>query len=352
MLKLVQNITPTWSIDGVNKEFKTDYIIWAVQSIYVDGTLISSSTYSFSALTITLDVAPATSVVLNYFKREVGSINWNWMVTLWDLKTSFYRKIGRVNRDLTIPNNISSLYPEDYVKTELRKSLKRIVNISPESNRIQQYTLKGTNWYVVTDETTENVVTLEQSLTNEIEGMFFVWNWIAYNYYGLNWSTFQVKGIDLSEIGDKVIVGSRIPYGAQKLSEVIVDGIPYNYTDQRAFSMIGAQQYTIVKDWQGNEYLFVSYNEDEVVTVVKYVPDLNHFSNDNDIIDMVEEYTDVIVYDTAYKLLRDKEDERWIELKRALWTGKKEGMLYEYQSFVKSLIKRTRARIWFASTYN
>jgi hypothetical protein len=34
-------------------------------------------------------------------------------------------------------------------------------------------------------------------------------------------------------------------------------------------------------------------------------------SNDNDIIDIPSEYTDLFVYDTAYKLLRDKEDERW-----------------------------------------
>jgi hypothetical protein len=51
---------------------------------------------------------------------------------------------------------------------------------------------------------------------------------------------------------------------------------------------------------------------------VKYVPDKKYFSDDNDIIDIEEEYMDTIVYDTAYRLLLDKEDERWQTFKEEL----------------------------------
>jgi hypothetical protein len=57
---------------------------------------------------------------------------------------------------------------------------------------------------------------------------------------------------------------------------------------------------------------------------------------------------DTIVYDTAYRLLLDKEDERWQTFKEELWNWSKYWLLREYQSYIKSKKKSNRGRIWFS----
>lgn len=349
MLKLIQNEVPTGNIDWVNKIFKTENIIWAIQSVYVDWTLIKEYSHD-NILTITLETAPTTSIVVNYFYRELSPLRWNGEVTLWKLKDDFYRKIGRVNENGTIPANLSKLYPEDYVKEELRKSIKRNGNKSPERTRIQQYSFRSKNWYKVTDETADNSITFEEKVTNEIEGIFMIEEWIIYEYYQLQWNSFQTADVDLTEIGDKIIVGHRIPYGVQKISTVHIDGEPFDYIDERDFNMNLTNVYTIVRDFQWNDYLFLPYSEKVRVHTIRYVPDLWGFSDDNDIVDVPYEYTDLFVYDVAYRLLRDKEDERWIWLKDEIGNGKRQWLLFEYQSFIKSKINKPKAQIGFAKT--
>lgn len=348
MLKLKQWLVPTWVIDWVNKVFKTDKIIWRIQSIYVDGTLIKE--YTSDILTITLDVAPTNSIIVNYFYREVNNIRWNGEVVLWDLLDQFYRKIGRVNADWTIPSNIWKLYPADYVKRELRKSIKRITNKIPSNTRLQQYSIKSINGYTITNTTSENVVTFEEKLTNEIEGMFMIKNSVTYNYYGLENNMFQVADIDLSEMGDKIIIWYRIPYGVQKISTLLVDGKELKYVDERDFNFTSTWEFTIIKDFQWNEYLFLPYSDTVKTYTIKYIPEIGDLSDENDIVDVPEEYIDVFVYDVAIKLLKDKEDERWMAFKEELWNGKRYWLLKEYQSFAKSQIEKPRAQIWFAKT--
>jgi len=349
MFKLTRNEVPTWIINGTNTEFKTSKIIWTIQSVVVDW--ISVTWFTWENLTISLSVAPSTTITVNYFYVDVPLLRGNWLVTLWDLKISFYRKIWRVNDDLSIPANINKLYPPEYVKEELLKSYKRITNRTPETNRIQQYTTIWRNWYIVTWSISEDTITLENSLTTDIAWIFYVWNWISYDYYSIAWWLYQVKWVDVSAVGDKLITWNKIPYWVKKITEVISDWVELSYIDEREYFMWNDYNYSITKDWQGNSYLLLPYAVDTVDTVVKYIPDMNYFSTDTDIVDIDEEYMDVIVYDTTYRLLKDKEDERWVDFKNELWDWRKQWLLYEYQSSVKSQIKKTRARIWFANTY-
>ena len=344
MLKLIQNVTPTGTIDWTNKTFSVNEIIWAISIIVVDWNEIEN--YSFNNNSFKLEEAPTSSVSISYFYREVNAIKWNGEVTMGAMKDAFYRKIGRVNNDGSIPQNISRLYPSSYVVDELRRSYKRITNKSPERNKIGQYTIKWTNGYIVLgDSPSENVISFEQSLENDIQGMFLVGKGIAYDYYGLNWNTFQVKDSSVAEVGDKVIVWHRIPYGVDKIGTVKIDECLLDYTDERNFNMNTVWKYTIIKDWQGNSYLFLPYSDKTSTIVVKYTPDASHMYTDDDIVDITEEYMGVIIADTAYRLLRDKEDERWVAIMQELWNWQKEWLLYEYQSYIKSQIKKPRATI-------
>jgi hypothetical protein len=52
--------------------------------------------------------------------------------------------------------------------------------------------------------------------------------------------------------------------------------------------------------------------------VVKFIPDANSLYDDDDIVNIPEEYADVVVYDTAYRILQNREDDRWQAFKQEL----------------------------------
>lgn len=348
MLKLIQNEIPTWAIDSSNVEYDTENIIGTIQSVYVDWALVTA--YTSNILTIILEVAPVSTIVVNYFYREVSAIRWTWEITLWNLKDDFYRKIGRLNENWTIPTNLNKLYPEDYVKEQLRKTIKRIWNKTPNRTRLQQYSFLSTNWYQVDDTTTDYIITFKEKLTEEINWVFLTDKWALYEYYDLVWNTFHTADIDVTSAWDKIIVWHRLPYWVKKVSSVQIDWDWYVYKDERQFDFAEEWYYTTMKDFQWNEYLFLPYSATEKTYTIKYTPNLGDISDDNDILDIPDEYTDLFVYDVAYKLLRDKEDERWAWLKEEIWTGKRQWLLYEYQSHMKSNIDKPRAQIGFAKT--
>jgi hypothetical protein len=60
------------------------------------------------------------------------------------------------------------------------------------------------------------------------------------------------------------------------------------------------------------------YSDKAHTVNVKYIPQHNHYLFDEQIIEIPYEFADVIVYDTAYRLLKDKEDDRWQSIKEDL----------------------------------
>lgn len=348
MLKLIKGVVPTGTINWENKVFTVDVIIWAIQTVYIDGV---ASEATFDKNTIEVESAPSSFISLDLFQRDVEAVEWDGMTTLWGLKIGFYRRAGRLNEDFSVPTNMNRIYPEAFVKEELRKSLKRITNRSPEKERIQQYTTMAINSFTVSGKSGDDTIEFADSLNSPIIGMFMLGNGVTYDYYNLIDNTFQVKDADVAQVGDKVVIGSKIPSGVQKVSAVYINGSELDYEDERTWSS-ASKKYTIIKDWQGNRYIFSPYSEDVDIMVVKYIPDHTFISDDNDVVDIPEEYSDVVVYDTLWRLLRDKEDDRWASFKDDLWNGKQQGLLYEYQSFIKSSVEKTSLRIGLAKTYN
>ena len=350
MLKLIKWEVPTWTIDWVNKEFKTSNIIWGIIKITVDW--VETTSYNYYGIQINLDVAPASSIVIDeYFARALPAIKWTWELTLSTLVSSFYSKIGRVNIDWTIPANISKLYPQNEVKKEIRHSVKRITNKSPSNNRIQQYTTQYLWGYKVIGINSENVITLEQSLENDISGSFMIENGTVYDFYNVVDNKYQVRDADITEIWDRVIIGHKIPTWVQKISSIYVNGTEMLPSNELSFNIYW-DKFTIITDFQGQRYIFLPYMDKVITVVVKYIPDLNWIYDDDDIINFPEEYSDVIVYDVAYRMLMSREDGRWMSIKQELWDGtiRTKWILYEYQSFIKSNIQRGKNKIWFAKT--
>lgn len=538
MLKLIKNEYPNWPINWTNKVFSLSELVSGIENIIVDGVDIWDAYTWDKVFTLTLDVAPTSSMTVTYFSREVSDIRWNAEVTLWKLKKEFYQTVSNLNPDWSIPPIIHKLYPEDVVKDELRKAFKRIVNTSPIENRLQQYSTKFTSGAPVLDISKNNSITLEQSIKNEIQGKFFIGKWIEYDYYQVwpytielenpintlfslqvdsrkrtftvwnffdvwlaywhieeelkewLWDTYRVsyewakkfvisrtdwyavsikrpgiiseiefnnflysfttitltidnfdillnpedyddnlslfahiegviddeypdppgkyyirtnvfdwgsamriwridwslvdifittnnvgdhhevtiwqyneelesvisdnwikvKWVDLSEVWDKVLVWNKIPSWVQKIQEVRVDWCSLQWVNKSDFYLNTTDRYTISRDEQWNEYLFIPYSDVEQTLIVTYVPDMFFLNDDEDIIDIEEEYSEVIVYSVAVKLLRLKEDDKYISIAEELWDWVTKWKLYDYKSYVKSKVRKSHSQIWFART--
>lgn len=344
MLKLRKNVIPNGTIDWTNKVFEFESIIWGISEIRVDWFV--TSWYSYQGSTLTLDIAPQSTIDSDMFERAVSDIQWDWMVTLGSLKRSFYSALWRLNPDGTIPQNIQRVYPESYITDELRKSYKRITNVSPETLNVQSYTSRITTWQIVIGNNADNTITLKESLSTDIEWLFVVWDaTTTYEYFSREGERYQTAEADIAKLWDKVIVWQKIPYWVKKIVSVSIEDEVLENINEEEFNLETCGEFTIKRDSQGNSYIFLPFSTDPVNVSVKFIPDTNYFTEDYEVIDIPEEYADVIIYDTASKVLMQKEDERWASFRQALWDGRRVWLLYEYQSYMKSKIKKTKWKV-------
>jgi len=342
MLKYKANETLTWTIDGANKEFVSDNYIALVDSVIVDWTPVTA--YTIDMYTITFDVAPVTSVVLNHFYREELDVVWNWLVEFWDITQEIYDELWR--------NSLSKVYKKTRVESMINKSLKRILNKSPARSKIQNYALKGINGMKVESVTSDSLGGSAIQWVG-IQWAMLVGDNIYLPYTDYDGSTFTTQLQDVVNEWDQVIVGHRIPYWVQKVSEVYVDGYKLEYVDSRDFHMSSIESFTVIRGKDGNEYLFLPYSETEYTLSVKYVPDQKIFVNETDVVDIESEYTSVIAYDVLYRLTASREDERSVFWYRELYGDGRNNpwLLKEWRNFRANQMKKNRSRIGFASPY-
>lgn len=333
MLKLIENEALAGTIDGANTIFKTSWYISHIQDVVVDGAPVTA--YGFEYDTITLEVAPLMSITSSFFMREERDVAWDGITTMLDVVNDIYDEIGRTNS--------SKIYPKDRLIKEVNKTIGVLFDEIHWRDRMQHYWFKGINWIKVSIE--DHTVDLEKSDTYSlpIEGSFYVWKWIYYNYFDYDNGVFTVSWTDLIEAYDKINVWHRIPYGVSKISEVYMNGVKLEYIDNRDFYMDCTDVFTTVRDYQWNTYLYLPYSANEYSCVVKYIPDATIKSNDDDIIDIEYKYTRVLVYDVSYRILASREDERWKYYKKEL-----NEMKALYKWYKARATKKTRSVIWIA----
>jgi len=344
MLKYKANETLTWTIDWANEVFVSDNYIALVDSIIVDWTTLTVADYTISRYTITLVTAPVTSIILNHFYREELDVVWTWLVEFWDITQEIYDELWR--------SSVSKVYKKERIEWMINKSLKRIINKSPEKSKVQHYALKGINGMKVESVTSDSLWGWAIQWV-DIQWAMLVGDNIYLPYTDYDGSTFTTQVQDVVESGDYVIVGHRIPYWVQKVSEVYVDWFKLEYVDSRDFRMSTVETFTVIRGKDGNEYLFLPYSETEYTLSVKYVPDQKIMVNETDVVDIESEYTTVIAYDVLYRLTASREDERSNYWYRELYGDGQRNpwLLKEYRSYKASQMKRNRWRIGFASPY-
>jgi len=336
MLKLTNDIIPSWTIDWINTTYVLPNYIGYIVDVVVDWVAVTD--YTFLHDTLTLTTAPATSITTSFFYREERDVMGNWEVSMWDLIDEVYDEIGR--------KQYTKIYPKEKVRRDLNKTMWILWDNIPERSRLQHYSFKGLNWLTVSSDWHTVDLTKPETYTLPIEGSFFVGKWLYYNYFDYDGVTFTVSWADLIDADDKIIVWHRIPYGVEKISEVYVNWIKLEYTDNRNFYMDTANFYTIVKDYQWNEYVYLPYSSQEYSCLIKFIPDYALTTVDEDVLDIEYRYTRVYVYNVVYRLLGSREDDRWQYYKQLFDEEYK-----MYKAYKAKATRKTTSKIGFGSVF-
>jgi hypothetical protein len=117
-----------------------------------------------------------------------------------------------------------------------------------------------------------------------------------------------------------------------------MDGVALEYRDVREF-MINDKFYTIMHTASGDKYLFLPFTTKGKLVTVRYIPEYSVVSADSTPINIEFEYTPVISEYAAYKMLLDREDDRWQAKKQEY----KES-LKEYKSYKSKAISDTNSQ--------
>ncbi len=338
MLKLIKNEVPIGDIDWVNKNYTLSWFISEIEEVVVDSVVITTSWYTFLNNQISLASAPATSLTVSFFMREEREVEGNGQVTMGDLIDDVYLEIGR--------KQYSTIYPKERIRAELNKAIWRYSIEMASSSKLQTYWFKWINWMTVSPDGNTVDLSVEATYPLDVMGQFMVGKWLVYNYYDYDGTSFTVSGDDLIDSYDRIIIGNRIPYGVDKISEVYINDYKLEYIDFRDFYMDSVGVFTITRDYQWNSYLFTPYSTEEYTAVIKFIPDVSVKRFDEDVVNVPYQYTLVPVYEAAYRLLASREDERWQYYKQELVEAKK-----GYKAFLAKTTNKQRSKIGLAPTY-
>ena len=322
----IYNETMTWTIDWINKDFTTLNNIEKIEEVYLWGVAYRDISFVWNVITFA-DAPPigASAPTIDYFVESVASPSVIWDVTFGDIIDEVYDVIWET-RKTTWP------FKESIVKRWINKWIKRLKNKRVYKNRILSYTFNKSKDTPVTayDANELNIWVQDYVPANWLVMLWdsSVVRYTTYIAWALNWLAWYVY-----ESGEKVSIGYKIPEWVKRPAEVLLNGVPLIYMDNREWRVgWNDQHYTIVEDSLWERYIFLPYRTStkDIVTV-KYTPVFGLFVDDADIVDIEYEYTEVISRYTAYIMLMDREDDRWQSVRESYKESEAEYRVYKWK---------------------
>jgi len=312
--EFIYNETLSWTVDGINVTFTTLNNIGSIEEVYLGWVAYRSISFTWNVITFT-DAPPSWSVPsADYFKEVAASTAAIGDVTFWDIIEETYEYIGQ--------EQTSESYPLEMVKKFIKKWIKKIKNEKFFKEKILSYVFNKAKdgsvvWYdpsTITVTARDYIPSTWALLLSNSTLVEYTWHtdWVinATAWYVYKW-------------GDKFSIWYKIPTGVKRPAEVILNWAPLTYTDNREFVMQnGSNKWTIIHASDGSRYIFLPFS-DEFVVDVKYIPDYSALVEDDDLADIIYEYSDVVSLYSAYKMLMFREDDRWQSIKQEFIEEKK-----------------------------
>lgn len=291
-----------WEVDWINKLFYSIYPIDKIDELRVGNIAYSNFTVNWRAITL----SSAPSVLLwapriDYYRKDATiNIIDSW-VTLSELRSSIYIRIGQTVTSLQYPKELADEYISEWVNRIGKMKQDRKKRWILSFHKAYDWTIRWISW------TSIDVGTTSKYLPTK--GIAIVGTWdVVYYESKTSSSITSISDLELNNLEwDKIQYGYRLPRNINKVSEVFIWWFKLTPAD---FSEYRAQKEND-KFCEYNWYLFVPYRttDADVVTVV-YIWKHESTYSDSDIIDFNWDYLPVIKTFVLWNMYHDREDDR------------------------------------------
>lgn len=293
------------TVDGVNKIFYSVFPIDKIDELRIWG--IAYNSFTINGRCVTLAAAPTTSLWvphLDYYRKDVNVNTIDSWVTLAELRSSIYTRLGQTITSLQFPKELADEY--------ISEGIIRISKMKPDRTKRWIFSFHKANDGQISSTDGNRIVVDRISVYLPSKGIAIIDGWEVVYY---NWksrtsnSISSLSDLDLNEIAWlKIQYGYKLSKTISKVSEVFYDGFKLTPCD--------FAEYRFSKDkdkfCEYNGYLFLPYNVvDWAIITVVYTGRHNSEYSDTDIIDFDWDYLPVIKSFVLYNMYKDREDDRF-----------------------------------------
>ncbi len=290
-----------WIVDGTNVVFTTQKNISSMIEVNIGG--LPTTSYTIDGRRIVFNTAPLTwtdSPTVDYYWEEVCSFTSD-VVTLQTVLDDVIDTIGITQ--------FNTPYPETTAIKRINEAYKQTKNtIGMQVKGTLAYTKGGSYSYWEFERL--DLVNTTSALWNFVPrvGRIMIWNSIVeYNTRTESSFTLTSPSTFTPQSNDVIIPWYKLPTCVKEVEEVRIDWIKQTGVDFSDWTSLATTNVYTIKDG----YIYYGFISDEATVDIVYLSDINSFTLWADVIDIPEEYTAALSDYASWKMLQNREDERW-----------------------------------------
>lgn len=287
----IYNETPSWVINWTNKVFTTLYEILNIEEVYVWWAPYRKISFSWNTITL-VDAPPTwTNISVDYYDTSDNPIATEWEVTFWDLINEVYWELWQ--------KTTSTMYLLSIVKKKINQFIKRLYN-----DKIY-YAISKRLWITLSKKA--NIIEYNSSYINiwEMDNIPSQWtlllNWLLISYSNyIDWKLMCTPWV-IYKTSDNLEILYKLPTTLKTVSKVYI-----------LWEEILRDWYKVY-NYNWDKYINIKYNDS--FAVIEYSPIITELTDDNDLVNIEYEYSQVISYYVVYKMFLSREDTRYASYK-------------------------------------
>lgn len=283
----IYNETPSWVINGVNKTFYVTRSILNIEEVYVWWAPYRNISFSWNV--IILNDAPPTwsNISVDYYDENDIILPSEWEVTFISLINEIYWELWQ--------KTTSSMYLLDIVKKKINQFIKRLYN-DREYELVSRRVWINLTWKINILEYNSSYINIWVQDNIPPQGVLLL-NWLVIPYSNyIDWKIMCVPWVEYKTT-DKVEILYKLPTSLKRVNKVFL-----------LWNEILRNWYKVY-NYNWNKYINICYND--WFSVIEYTPITNELVNDDDIVNIEYEYSQMISYYVVYKMFLSREDSRY-----------------------------------------
>lgn len=302
-VNLIYDEVLIWEADGVNTVFYSVYPIDKIDELRVWG--VSYSWFTINGRCVTLNAAPSSVMGaphIDYYRKDVNVNTIDSWVTLSELRSSIYTRLGQTITSLQFPRELADEYIVEWIT--------RISKMKRDRTKRGIFTFhKANDWVItITDWNSVNVGSTSKYLPARGIAVIGKWNVVTY-WTKTPTSISSISWLELNDIyWERIQYGYKLSKNIQKLSEVFIAWFKLTPADFAEWRGSRDNDKFCVYNW----YLLLPYRtiDWETVTCVYTTSHTTEYT-ENDIIDFDWDYLPVIKSFVLWNMYKDREDDRY-----------------------------------------